>query len=125
MSIGRSVVIKGTITAAENIEIAGRVEGTIDVRDHLVTIAPDAKIFAKVSAKAVRVAGALTGEVTATDRVEVCQDGSIEGDVSAPRIAMQDGAVFHGRIDMPGMPRRAGEVVPIRQTAPLARAANG
>jgi cytoskeletal protein CcmA (bactofilin family) len=126
MSNGESVFIKGTITADENFEIAGKVEGTIEVRNHLLTIAPNAKVFATVSAKAVCVAGAITGEVTATDRVEVCRDGSVEGDVSAPRVAMQDGAVFHGRIDMPGRAAddlRRGEVVPMRAAvAPLSRA---
>ncbi|HVB37191.1 MAG TPA: polymer-forming cytoskeletal protein [Vicinamibacterales bacterium] len=125
MSNGESVFIKGTITADENFEIAGKVEGTIEVRNHLLTIAPNARVFATVSAKAVRVAGALTGEVNATDRVEVCSDGSLEGDVSAPRIAMQDGAVFHGKIDMPGRSAddRRGEVVPMRAPAPpLSRA---
>ncbi len=126
MSNGESVFIKGTITADENFEIGGKVEGTIEVRNHLLTIAPNAQVFAKVSARSVLVAGALTGEVRATDRVEVCQDGSLEGDVTAPRIAMQEGAIFHGKIDMPGRPaddRRGADVVPIRQpAAPLSRA---
>ncbi|HEY7790681.1 MAG TPA: polymer-forming cytoskeletal protein [Vicinamibacterales bacterium] len=104
MSTGQSVFIKGTISAAENLEIAGQVEGTIDVRDHVLTIASEAKVFASVSAKSVSVAGALTGEVRATDRIEVRRNGSVEGDVSAPRVAMEEGAVFHGRIDMPARP---------------------
>ncbi|MDE3154924.1 MAG: polymer-forming cytoskeletal protein [Acidobacteriota bacterium] len=124
MSNGESVFIKGTITAEENFEIAGKVEGTIEVRNHLLTIAPNARVFATVSAKAVRVAGNLTGLVNATERVEVCQDGALEGDVSAPRIAMQDGAVFHGKIDMPRRPAddRRGEVVAMRPAASLSRA---
>lgn len=104
MANGQSVCIKGTISAAENLEIAGQVEGTIEVHDHVLTIAPEAKVFASVSAKAVSVAGALTGEVRATDRIEVRRNGSVEGDVSAPRVAMEEGAVFHGRIDMPARP---------------------
>jgi cytoskeletal protein CcmA (bactofilin family) len=104
MNSGQSVVIKGTISAGENLEIAGRVEGSIEVRDHLLTIAPNAQVFASVSAKSVSVAGAVTGEVRATDRIEVRRNGSVEGDVSAPRVAMEEGAVFHGRIDMPARP---------------------
>lgn len=112
MTTGQSVVIKGTISAGENLEIAGRVEGSIEVRDHLLTIAPNAQVFASVSAKSVSVAGAVTGEVRATDRIEVRRNGSVEGDVSAPRVAMEEGAVFHGRIDMPARPAPAAAPTP-------------
>src|SRR5690242_1081963 len=120
MSVGQTVVIKGTILAEENLEIAGRVEGTIEVRDHVLTIAPEANVFASVTARAVSVAGALQGEVTVSDRIEVRRNGSVEGDVSAPRVAMEEGAVFHGRIDMPARP---AHVVPgPRPAQELARA---
>lgn len=123
MSTGQSVVIKGSISAGENLEIAGRVEGSIEVRDHLLTIAPNAQVMASVSAKSVSVAGTVTGEVRATDRIEVRRNGSVEGDVSAPRVAMEEGAVFHGRIDMPARPASAAAPAPHPVNAGVAPAA--
>jgi cytoskeletal protein CcmA (bactofilin family) len=97
---GHSIVLKGQLTASEDLTIRGRVEGTIELREHVLTVGDGATVSAQIAAKGVVVAGAIVGNVTATDRIEIRENGSVEGDLKAPRIAMQDGASFRGRVDM-------------------------
>jgi cytoskeletal protein CcmA (bactofilin family) len=96
---GHSLIIKGHITASEDVTIAGRVEGSIAVPGHLLVIAPGAELAAEVDAASVRVAGALIGNVMASRRLEILQTGSVEGDVVAQRVAIADGAHVQGRVE--------------------------
>ena len=97
--VGQSVVFKGDLRSAEDMTIDGRVEGTIDLRDHGLTIGPHAKIQANIVAKTVTIRGAVTGSITASDKVVVSEAGSVEGDITSPRLALADGAVLRGRVD--------------------------
>jgi cytoskeletal protein CcmA (bactofilin family) len=99
-SIGRSVVMKGELSGSEDLVIDGQVEGTVNLRQHLLTIGPSAKISAEISAKAVIVLGLARGNITATERIEIRESGSVDGDISAPRVAIAEGAHFRGTIDM-------------------------
>jgi cytoskeletal protein CcmA (bactofilin family) len=104
VNIGKSVVIKGELSGSEDLTIEGQVEGKIELRQNILTIGPNAKIKAQVFAKAVVVQGEVHGNVTATEKVDIRDAGSVDGDVSAPRVAIADGAHFRGSIDM----QRAG-----------------
>ena len=75
-------------------------EGKIELRQNILTIGPNAKIKAQVFAKAVVVQGEVHGNVTATEKVDIRDAGSVDGDISAPRVAIADGAHFRGSIDM-------------------------
>ena len=97
--VGKSVVFKGDLTSLEDMTIDGRVEGTIEVRDHDLMIGPDADIQANISARVVTVHGAVTGAITATDKVEVHETGAVMGDITSPRLVIADGARFQGRAD--------------------------
>ena len=97
--VGKSVVFKGDLTSSEDMTIDGRVEGTIELRGHGLTIGPDADIRANIVARTVTVRGAVTGTITASDGVLVCETGSVEGDIISPRLAVADGAVLRGRVD--------------------------
>ena len=97
--IGESVVIKGEVTGSEDLTIAGRVEGRIELRGHCLLIGPNAQIQAQVVAGTVTIMGAVTGNVTASGRVDICKAGSVDGDIDAPKVAMADGAQVCGRID--------------------------
>jgi cytoskeletal protein CcmA (bactofilin family) len=79
--------------------IDGRVEGTVRLRDHGLTIGPNAAIRADIVARTVIVRGAVTGTITAGDKVVVSETGSVEGDVISPCLALADGAVLRGRVD--------------------------
>lgn len=99
-NIGRSVVVKGELVGSEDLVIDGRVEGTINLRQHLLTIGPDGRITAEVTAKSVVVLGQVEGNIAATEKIEIRENGTVDGDISAPRVAIAEGAHFRGSIDM-------------------------
>jgi cytoskeletal protein CcmA (bactofilin family) len=97
--VGKSVVFRGDLISLEDMTIDGQVEGTIDLREHTLTIGPDAHIHADVVAKVVTILGAVTGIVTAGEIVNIHETGSVDGDIKCPKLAMADGAVLRGRVD--------------------------
>jgi cytoskeletal protein CcmA (bactofilin family) len=100
VNIGKSVVIKGELNGSEDLTIEGHVEGTIQLKDHILTIGPNGRIKAQVFAKAVIVLGEVTGNVTASDKVDIRDNGSVDGDIISPRVAIAEGAHFRGSVDM-------------------------
>jgi cytoskeletal protein CcmA (bactofilin family) len=100
VNIGKSVVIKGELNGSEDLTIEGHVEGTIQLRDHVLTIGPNGRIKAQVFAKSVVVLGEVTGNVTASDKVDIRDNGSVDGDIISPRVAIAEGAHFRGSVDM-------------------------
>ena len=100
VNIGKSVIIKGELSGSEDLTIEGQVEGKIELRQNVLTIGPNAKIKAQVAAKTIVVEGSVQGNVMATERIEIRDKGSVEGDLAAPRVAIADGAHFRGSIDM-------------------------
>ena len=105
VNIGKSVVIKGELSGSEDLTIEGHVEGRIDLKDNVLTIGPNGKIKAEVFAKAVVVLGEVTGNVTASEKVDIRDNGSVDGDIASPRVAIAEGAHFRGSVDM----QRAGQ----------------
>ena len=100
VNIGKSVVIKGELNGSEDLTIEGHVEGTIQLREHVLTIGPNGRIKAQVFAKSVVVLGEVTGNVTASEKVDIRDNGSVDGDIVAPRVAIAEGAHFRGSVDM-------------------------
>ncbi len=100
VNIGKSVVIKGELTGSEDLTIEGHVEGKIELRQNVLTIGPNGKIKAQVFAKSVIILGEVTGNVTASEKVDLRDNGSVDGDIAAPRVAIAEGAHFRGSIDM-------------------------
>jgi len=127
VNIGKSVVIKGELNGSEDLTIEGHVEGTIQLRDHVLTIGPNGKIKAQVFAKSVIVLGEVTGNVTATDKVDIRDNGSVDGDIVSPRVAIAEGAHFRGSVDMQrkATPEKAsqGKAAPTPAPAPAPQAA--
>ena len=99
-SIGKSVVIKGELSGSEDLTIEGQVEGSIELEQHVLTIGPNARITAEVSAKAVVVLGEVMGDIKATEKVVIRDSGAVSGDITAPKVAIAEGARFRGGIDM-------------------------
>ena len=99
-SIGTSVVIKGELSGGEDLTVEGRVEGTIELRQHVLTIGPHGRIKAPVAAKAMVIEGQVTRDLTASERIDIRGNGSVDGDLVAPRVTIADGAHFCGSIDM-------------------------
>jgi cytoskeletal protein CcmA (bactofilin family) len=126
VNIGKSVVIKGELNGSEDLTIEGHVEGTIQLRDHVLTIGPNGRIKAQVFAKSVIVLGEVTGNVTASDKVDIRDNGSVDGDIVSPRVAIAEGAHFRGSVDMQRkavpaqpQPKAEGKQAPAAQPAPI------
>jgi cytoskeletal protein CcmA (bactofilin family) len=100
--VGKSLVFKGDLTSSEDMMIDGRFEGSIELPDHMLTIGPDADIKANIVARAVIIHGTVTGKITASEKVDIRDTGSIDGDVFSPRLAIADGAILRGRVDTEG-----------------------
>jgi cytoskeletal protein CcmA (bactofilin family) len=99
--IGKSVIIKGIVIGSEELIIDGQVDGRIEWHDQSLTIGPSAEIKAPVVAATVTILGSVSGNVTATEKVDIRATGSVDGDITAPRVIMADGAVLQGRVDTP------------------------
>ena len=102
---GESLRIKGEIIAKEDLIFQGQIEGTISVPEHTLTVGPQARLEADVKARAVVVAGMLSGSVSALERFEIQAQGTLEGTLEAPRVQIADGALLHASVAMP--PRKA------------------
>lgn len=108
VNIGKSVVIKGELNGSEDLTVEGQVEGKIELKDHVLTIGPNGKIKAQVFAKSVIVLGEVHGNVTASEKVDIRDGGSVDGDIVSPRVAIAEGAHFRGSVDM----QRKGQSAP-------------
>jgi cytoskeletal protein CcmA (bactofilin family) len=97
--VGSSVVIKGELSAQEDVVIAGRVEGSINVSGHLVLVEAGAHVVGDITAAGIVVAGAVHGTLLAEERIQAQAGADLQGDISAPRIAIADGAVVNGRME--------------------------
>ena len=100
--IGRSVRIEGKVVSEEDLTIEGHVEGAIELGNHSLSIGPAAAIKADLFAKNITISGEVKGNVKALERIELRATGSVEGDVTAPRFKMADGAVVAGKVDVGG-----------------------
>ena len=99
-NIGKSVIIKGELSGSEDLTIEGQVEGKIELNNNILTIGTNAKIKAQVFAKTVVVLGEVTGNITASEKVDIRDNGSVDGDITSPKVAIAEGAHFRGAIDM-------------------------
>jgi len=125
VNIGKSVVIKGELNGSEDLTIEGQVEGKIELRQNVLTIGPNGRIKAQVFAKSVVVLGEVTGNVTASEKVDIRDNGSVDGDIAAPRVAIAEGAHFRGSIDMQKSGTKAAEPKPTEAKSADAKPAAG
>jgi len=97
--IGESILINGNLQGDEDLTVRGRVEGTVRLSRTLV-VEPSGVVRAEVQVRNCIIAGALIGNITATESVEITKEGRMVGDIAAPRVIIVDGASFKGRVDM-------------------------
>ena len=107
LNIGKSVVFKGELSGHEDLFIEGTIEGKVELRDHVLTVGPNAKIKAEVFAKIVIVRGEVVGNVTASEKLDIRDSGSVEGDIVSPVVAIAEGAHLRGSVDMQKKPAAA------------------
>ena len=103
--IGPSIEIKGSVTGDEDLVIEGTVEGTVELGSHQVTVGPSGKVNADIHAKVVNIDGEVSGDLNGGEKVIISKSGRVRGNIVAPRVLLEDGAIFKGSIDMdPGEP---------------------
>jgi len=108
--IGKTIVICGEIKGSEDLIVDGRLEGTVTLSESRLTIGPNANVSADLSAKDVLIMGHVHGNVVASGRVELRAGCSVEGDIRALRLAVEDNAVFHGKVDLTQAVSRGGDI---------------
>lgn len=98
--LGPSIAIEGTLSGQEDFLIEGRVEGEISFRQHSVTVGQKGRVKANLSCKRIFIEGQVEGDLKADEIVLVRRTGTVLGNAAAPRIQIEDGAQFQGRIEM-------------------------
>ena len=97
--IGGSVLVKGDVVSREDLVIDGKVEGTIEVGDHNLTIGSGAEVVADLVAKNITISGQVKGDVVGAGTVELKSSAKVEGDINAPKFVMEEGATLSGKVD--------------------------
>lgn len=98
--IGPSITVKGQISAEEDLQIDGKVEGPISLKGHRLTVGRTAQLNSEVNAREVIVYGNVSGNLKTRDRVEIKKDGEVIGDITTTRISIEEGAYFKGHIEI-------------------------
>ncbi len=99
-TIGPSIFIKGDLTGEEDLVIEGRVEGKVDLKQNNVTVGRNGRVRADVFGRVVMIEGEVDGNVFAQEQAIVRQSGAVRGNITSPRVVLEDGSRFKGSIDM-------------------------
>jgi cytoskeletal protein CcmA (bactofilin family) len=105
--ISQGIKIKGEITGSEDLFVDGQVDGQLNLTNGSVTIGPNGRVKADVNAREVIVRGQVEGKVTGRDRVQLWSTGQLSGGVQTDRLAIEEGAVLHGKIEAGKLPTKA------------------
>ncbi len=114
--IGKTVVIRGEVKGSEDLIVDGRVEGTVSLSESRLTIGPNASVAADLSAKDILILGQVQGNLVASGRVELRAGCAVIGDIQALRLAVEDNAVFRGKVDLTQAVSKASEAAKAPQT---------
>ncbi len=98
--IGAKVKVNGDIISSEDLLVEGEVNGTITLSDNELVVGSAGKVQANVSAKTVRIEGEVRGDIESSERVTICASGDVQGNITSPRVMLEDGGRFKGNIDM-------------------------
>ena len=98
--IGPGIHINGDISGDENLIVEGRVDGKILLDSHQVEVGQSGRVNADITAKVIKIAGEVRGDISGTEKVIISRSGNVHGNIVAPRMTLEDGAIFKGSIDM-------------------------
>jgi cytoskeletal protein CcmA (bactofilin family) len=107
--LGSSIEVKGRISGEEDLQVDGKVEGPVALAGQRLTVGRTGQLNSEVTAREVVIYGKVTGNLRASDRVEIKKDGSVTGDIITARISIEDGAFFKGRIEIDGGKSRSAQ----------------
>jgi cytoskeletal protein CcmA (bactofilin family) len=103
-TIGASIKIKGELSGKEDLVIEGTVEGTIQLKENSISVSEKGKVQADVYARSIIVKGELSGDLYGAESVTIARSGRVSGNIIAPRVVLEDGAIFKGNVDMDSKP---------------------
>jgi len=117
--ITAGIAIRGDITGRESLYLDGDLRGSVSLNDASVTVGPNGRVEADVTAREIEVHGRVHGALEARERVRIGATGSVHGEIVAQRLAIEDGAVFCGTVEMlrPGEARASRSPAPARAAA--------
>jgi cytoskeletal protein CcmA (bactofilin family) len=98
--LGPGLIVKGQISGEEDLQIDGKVEGSISLKGQRLTVGQNGEIVSDVHAREVIVYGKVRGNLFAEDRIEVKKDGSVVGNITGGRVLIEDGAYLKGQIEI-------------------------
>jgi cytoskeletal protein CcmA (bactofilin family) len=116
--IGPSIHIDGDVRGEEDLLIEGEVSGTVQLKNNSLTIGPQGKVTADVYAHSIYVDGYLEGDLYGAERVHIRKSAQVKGNVTSPRVSVEDGAKFKGAIEMDPQAAQNGNRVAARSPAP-------
>ena len=99
-TVGKAVKIVGQIYSKEDLFVDGEIEGTVEALEHKLTIGPHGTLHAGIKAREVVALGNITGNVEASEKIEIHKEAKLVGDIRTARIIIEDGAYFKGSIDI-------------------------
>ncbi len=97
--ISQGIRIKGEISGKEDLFVDGSVEGKLDFGNASVTVGPNGKVKADISAREVIVRGQVDGKIEGTEKVQLWNSGRVTGEVRTERLAIEDGALLRGKVE--------------------------
>lgn len=116
--IGPGIHINGDISGNENLIIEGKVDGKIKLTSHQVSVGQGGKVNADITAKIIKIDGRVKGDLVGTEKVVISRSGNVHGNITAPRMTLEEGAIFKGSIDMdPGEPAKVAAAKPAAKPA--------
>jgi cytoskeletal protein CcmA (bactofilin family) len=123
-AVGASITILGDITGEEDLTILGRVEGKVDLPQHVVTVGQSGRVKADIHARVVSVSGEVHGNLVAAEQILIRKTATMLGNLTAPRVGLEDGCSFRGSVEMESVPdrtraaaRSTGGVAPVKPPA--------
>jgi len=99
-TIGRSITINGEVTGDEDLLIQGKVEGSIELKQQSITVGQEGRVTASITGRVIVVEGQVEGDLKAEEQIILKASAKVQGDITSPRVVLEDGAVFSGGVDM-------------------------
>ena len=114
--VSQGIKIKGEITGSEDLFIDGNVDGKVTVSNAVVTVGPNATVKAEILGREVIVRGRVEGKLTASERIQIWSTARVNGDVKAEKIAIEEGAELHGKMEAGKLPSHLADGVGFTKT---------
>ncbi len=102
--VSEKCLITGEITGDNDMDVLGRIDGTILLKNNSVRVEDTAEVNADIFVNKIKIYGKVTGNIEAGERIIIPNGGSVIGDMTAPSIVLEDGAYFKGKITMTDKP---------------------